>query len=68
MGRQLGHRVVEPGLASKAASRNEPSIMRPALPGRNAVTPSVRNPNWPTLCLVTRSVYQATARCPAGVL
>ena len=42
--------------------------MRPALPALNAVTPSVMKPNSPTFCLVARSVYQATARWPAGVL
>src|SRR5262249_56053989 len=51
-----------PAWPSKAASRNEPSMVKPAFPDRNAVTPSVRKPNWLTLCRDTRSVYQVTAR------
>ena len=40
----------------------------PALPERNAVTPSVRNPICPTFCLAARSMYHCVASTPASVL
>src|SRR6476620_4490771 len=53
---------------SSAPRRNDPSMVIAALPERNAVTPSVRKPICPTLCLSTRSMYHCVAAMPAGLL
>src|SRR4029079_8856286 len=53
---------------SRAPRRNEPSIVIPALPDRNAVTPSVKNPICPTFCFAARSMYHCVALTPALVL